>query len=123
VEWYLASKGRVTGPLTLEALVESALDGQVGPEDYVWRPGAEIWERADGVADLWAASDGLPRTFPWLRAIVAGMAVSGALLAAAVGSGIRDFALLAGPYTHEANQVRPIKRNCALDTYLAGKCR
>jgi hypothetical protein len=119
----LATNGRVIGPLTFEALVESARDGQVGPEDCVWRPEAETWERADSVAELWAPSHSPPRTFPWRRAIVAGMAVSGALLAAIVGTAVGDFPFVAGQYRHAADHARPIKRNCALDDYLAGKCR
>jgi hypothetical protein len=54
MDWFVARNGKSVGPLMLVALVEGARRGLVEPEDYVLQPGADKWERAKDVPELWA---------------------------------------------------------------------
>jgi hypothetical protein len=123
VEWYLGRGGRAIGPVTFEALAGAARRGQLGRDDYVWQPGSDRWERADDIAALWVPPAEPPplvrsRTLwlkrtPWLQAAVVGLAVSCTAL----------FVFFTSLSRNDTDQTRPIKRACAFQDYLQGRCR
>jgi hypothetical protein len=124
MEWYLGRGGRAIGPVTFEALVGAARRGRLGRNDYVWQPGADRWERADDIPALWVPPLEPPplirqrRRFwitrtPWLQAAVAGLVICCAALLVTFSSLSRI----------DPNHARPIKKSCAFEDYLQGRCR
>ena len=133
MEWFVARNGKPVGPLTFDALVDAARRGQLNQEDYVWQPGADTWERADSLPALWdppplrlasQASVLLRRMRRhWLGIGGLALAVSGALLASGVaGIGVSELMFGTRQRQMDAGHARPIKRNCALNDYLQGRC-
>ena len=121
MDWFIARNGKVEGPLTLQALVDAERLGRLGPEDYVWEPGAEAWQRADDVAALWVALLEAPplhrkRTIrikwaTWQHALVAVIVAGSALLV--------SFTIIG---SIESGHPRPMKRDCSLGDYRQGRC-
>lgn len=54
--WYVSRAGLVFGPYAWERVLELALDGSIGAEDLVTRPGSSEWVRADAVPAFFARS-------------------------------------------------------------------
>ena len=50
--WYVARTGEQAGPFTDEQLRAYATNGDLKPDDQVWRPGFESWRRASDVPGL-----------------------------------------------------------------------
>jgi hypothetical protein len=134
VEWYVGRGGRAFGPMTFATLADAARCGELRREDYVWQTGAETWEPATCVAALWdppplpSATDTSAfirkKRRRWLRIVVLGLAVSGALVATGVaGIDVSELMLGTKQGRIDADHARPIKRDCALNEYLQGKCR
>ena len=121
MEWFIARNGKPVGPLTFDALVDAARRGQLNQEDYVWQPGADTWERADSVPRLWelwdtpAPQSALVRKMRrhWLGIAILGLVVVVAL-AATTFSTIQSWG--------DSDYPRPIKRDCAFNDYLRGRC-
>jgi uncharacterized protein DUF4339 len=134
MDWFIARNGKPVGPLTFDALVDAARRGQLNQEDYVWQPGGETWERADSVAALWDHPPRLPlathtsalvhkKRRPWLRIVALALAISGALLASGVaGIEVSELMFSTKQSLMDAGHARPIKRDCALNEYLQGRC-
>ena len=119
MDWFIARNGKPVGPLTFDALAEAAQRGQLNQEDYVWQPGADTWARATDVPVLWAPPLRPPplvrknRT-PWFRPALVGLAVSGTALLIVFASLSRN---------DVDDHARTIKRDCAFNDYLQGRCR
>ena len=117
MDWFIARSGKVEGPLTFEAMVDAANSGRLGRDDPVWQPGAEVWQRAGDVALLWSPPEKPPpppstAKRPWLPAAVA-LIICGAVL----------LIFLPNLIWAEPDPPRPIKRDCAFNDYLSGRCR
>ena len=52
VSWYVMRGEEETGPFTIEQLRAYAEQGNLKPDDQVWRPGFEDWQRAGDVPGL-----------------------------------------------------------------------
>ena len=119
MDWFIARNGKPVGPLTGDALVEAAQRGQLSQDDYVWQPGGDTWVRAADLLALWAAPTGPPahvpkKRAPWFGPALVGLAVSGTALLIFFTSLSRIDA---------DGHARPIKRDCAFNDYLQGRCR
>jgi hypothetical protein len=117
MDWFIARSAKTEGPLTFEAMVDAAGSGQLGQDDSIWQPGAETWQRAGDVASLWPPSDNPPpprstAKRPWLPAAVALIICGTALLI-----------FLPNLIWAEPDPPRSIKRDCAFNDYLKGRCR
>ena len=55
--WYVSRGGERLGPLTDRDLRRPAVDGQLSPEDLVWRKGMAGWKPAASLRALFPASD------------------------------------------------------------------
>jgi hypothetical protein len=93
-------------------LLDAARRGELGRDDHVWQPGSDVWVRADDIVALWAEPLSR-RKVPWMRAAVVGLVVSGAAL----------LILLPSLISFEPDRPRPIRRNCAFNDYVQGRCR
>jgi hypothetical protein len=123
MDWFIARNGKVDGPLTLEALVDAVRLRQLGPEDYIWQPGADSWQRADDVPELWLPPLEPPpvdrkratwsKRATWLQAAAVALIVSGSAL-------LVSFTIMG---SMDTKQPRPTKLDCSLGDYLQSKCR
>ena len=52
LEWFAMIRGKQTGPLPQEELIERANEGEIGPRTYLWREGMDAWQRALDVPEL-----------------------------------------------------------------------
>lgn len=59
-EWFYARGEKQIGPVTLEALRELAVNGQLTPKDLVWRNGTPDWKPAGEERELFEPDDGSP---------------------------------------------------------------
>jgi len=50
--WYVLVDGDQTGPFALDAVRERVVDGDVGPDTWVWADGMPEWRRAARVPAL-----------------------------------------------------------------------
>jgi hypothetical protein len=131
MDWFIAHQGKPVGPLSFDALLRAARRGEVKPQDYIWRPGGDAWERADSITALWAPPPSLlnqvstlllakPRN--WVGIGLVGLAIFGAVVAARfVTIDVTDQP--SGANWRSSDPPRPIKRNCAFGDYLQGQCR
>jgi hypothetical protein len=123
MDWFIARNGKVDGPLTLEALVDAVRLRQLGLEDHIWQPGADRWQRADDVPELWLPPLEPPpldrkrtawsKRATWLQAAAVALIVSGSAL-------LVSFTIMG---SIDTKQPRPAKLDCSLEGYLQGRCR
>ncbi|MBN9267881.1 MAG: DUF4339 domain-containing protein [Hyphomicrobium sp.] len=62
--WYYSINGVQSGPVTLEALKQLALDGQLKHGDFVWTDGMAGWEPASSIDKLWPQPATRPPSLP-----------------------------------------------------------
>lgn len=51
-EWFYARDGEQVGPMGVEALQRLAGNGELGPDDFVWREGLPVWVPAAELPEL-----------------------------------------------------------------------
>ena len=71
-QWYLYKDGRQLGPLKWEELWQEAKQGNIAPDDLVWKQGLEDWLSADQIHGLVNIPDFVVTAPPPPKKITAG---------------------------------------------------
>jgi hypothetical protein len=59
-QWYVAREGQTYGPFTSDRISKGARDGELRPDDLVWREGMAGWMPAARVPELWQRQEPAP---------------------------------------------------------------
>lgn len=58
--WFMVIDGEQRGPLTKAQILESLMEGELGGNDFIWRPGFTDWKAINETTDFWKPPSQIP---------------------------------------------------------------